>query len=273
MKLTLFLTFFTLLNLATAFGQCTDQVLHSSGSATINGILVTVTSSGSVDTNSAYCVNTFPYMVGYNAFSGSLDGAYHFTFTPAVDSITMNFSGLSNVPPNQEIIVLTVNGQHYSIPAVGNVNVCDPFAELTASGDITGCLGCSVSGWNGTTITGPISSLSVLDSAISGFGNGALFSLFLCSGKITNLEQNEMPTSSQFFPNPVINETTLISNRTLNNATLKVCNAIGQEVKQLTNLWGQKVTLQRDQLPGGLYFFQLTEDSEVISNGKLVLSE
>ena len=72
--------------------QCTDQVLHLNGSMTVNGILVTVSSSGNIDSNSVYCSNTLPYFVGYNYSSGSGDGEYNFTFSPAVSSITLNFS-------------------------------------------------------------------------------------------------------------------------------------------------------------------------------------
>lgn len=51
---------------------------------------------------------------------------------------------------------------------------------LTPAGNVGGCLGCTVSGWNGTTINGPISSLTVLDTLLSGSPNGSLFSLFIC---------------------------------------------------------------------------------------------
>lgn len=273
MKLTPLLTLIALLKISTVFGQCTNQVTHTSGSATINGVQVTVTSHGNVDVNTTYCVNTVPYIIGYNSALGSGNGAYHFSFSPAVDSITMNFSGVSYSGVNQEIVELTVNGQHYAIPSVGTPNGCDPLAELTASGDITGCANCGVSGWSGTVIAGPISTLTVLDSAISGFGNGAIFSLFLCGSEITHLEQNERQDISSFFPNPMVDEATLFFEGHLQNASLIVCNSLGQEVKRISHISGQTLRLQRDHLPGGLYFYQITEENRVIGKGKLVMSE
>ena len=161
MKKIIILTIIVCLKISTSFGQCTEQVLHLHGSMTINGVLVTVSSSGSVDSNSVYCTNTFPYFVGYNYISGSGNGIYNFTFSPAVNSITLNFSGISNTSGGHEVVVLTINGLHYSIPSAGSSNSCDPLAVLTSSGDIDGCINCGVSGWNGTTISGTISSLSV----------------------------------------------------------------------------------------------------------------
>jgi hypothetical protein len=235
---TTILTIIATLKLATVFGQCTNQVLNLTGTTTINGIQVSVTSSGMVDSNSIYCNNTFPYFVGYNYISGSGNGTYTFNFSPAVNGITLNFSGISN-NSSQEVVVLNVNGLHYSIPFTGSLNSCDPLAMLTSSGDIIGCPGCGVSGWNGTTISGPITSLSVLDSTISGVPNGAIFSLFFCDSLATNVEQNEIKDRYQLFPNPFSTQTVLHSDNYLYNSTLTVNNYLGQTVMQIKNITGQ----------------------------------
>ena len=158
--------------------QCPNQVTHLTGTAIVNGVNVSVSTLGNVDDNTAYCVNTFPYFVGYNSLAGSGDGSYTFDFSPPVNSLTLDFSGISNAGIGQEAVVLEINGVHYPIPAAGDPNGCDQMAVLTPDGDITGCTSCSVSGWLGTTIGGTISSLKVSDVAVWGSGNGAIFSLY-----------------------------------------------------------------------------------------------
>lgn len=241
MKKIIALALLICLKISTLSAQCTEQVLHTNGSATVNGVLVTVSSSGVVDSNSVYCTNTYPYFVGYNYGTGSGNGVYNFTFSPAASSVTLNFSGFSNQGVNSEVVFLTVNGQHYPIPAAGVSNGCDPLAVLNSSGDIEGCVGCGVSGWNGTTITDTITSLSILDSAISGFGNGALFSLFICKGIVTNIIEPQEISNYELYPNPFSFETTLKTNVILENATLTVYNSLGQQVKQIQNISGQTI--------------------------------
>jgi hypothetical protein len=192
--------------------QCSDQVMHASGTAVVAGITVTVTSSGDVDTNVVYCASTMPYFIGFNYSSGSsMTGAYTFSFSPPVSGVTLNFSGLSSDFSNDEIVVLTVNNMHYAIPAAGTPNGCDPMAVLTPSGDVGACVNCGVSGWNGTTITGPISSLTVTDSVTLGVPNGSLFSLFICpvDPKTGVGENTTWGGAPRVFPNPAQGELTI----------------------------------------------------------------
>ena len=273
MKTKLLLTLLTLLIAEIGFAQCTNQVENLSGTSVVNGVTVAVTSTGAVDFNTVYCNATFPYFVGYNAGTGSANGTFTFNFSPPVNAITLNFSGVSNSGENQEIVVLKINGVQYPIPSVGSANGCDPFAVLTAEGNIAGCSECPVSGWNGTTITGNISSLTVLDSAISGFGNGALFSLFICEGGTVSLSQIEPKNKYRLFPNPFSEQTTLQIEQQLKNATLTVCNALGQKVKEMNTISGHSIPIFRDNLPKGLYIFSLTEENNVIATGKLVITD
>ncbi len=188
MKLFIRIKTITLLVLITcisnsSYAQCitNNQVTQLSGSVVINGINVTVSSSGNVTNNSSYCTETFPYFIGYNPGPGSGTGSYTFNFSPAVDSVRLNFSGLSNAGGNVERIFLRKNGVHYAIPLPGIANGCDPLAVLTAAGDIEGCAGCGVSGWKGTRIGGPITQMVVVDTVISGTPNGAIFSIFFAN--------------------------------------------------------------------------------------------
>ena len=128
--------------------QCLHQVSHINGTEIVNGITVVVSSSGEVGTNTVYCaVDTEPYLIGVNSNPGnSNDGSYTFQFTPPIDSLTLNFSGITYAGSSQEIIKLIVNGNHYPVTSVGNNNSCDTLAVLTPAGNITGCTDCDVSG-------------------------------------------------------------------------------------------------------------------------------
>ena len=85
-----------------------------------------------------------------------------------------------------------------------------------------------------------------------------------------------LSTSEQTFriyPNPFSSSTTFQSYKFLKGATLTVYNSYGGTVKQIKNISGQTVTLQRDNLPSGLYFILLTEDNITLTVDKLVITD
>lgn len=73
------------------------------------------------------------------------------------------------------------------------------------------------------------------------------------------------------YPNPFVSETQIESDLLLKDATLTLYNSIGQLVKQIKNITGHKITLSRDKLTNGQYFFTLTENNLVISTQKLTI--
>jgi alpha-tubulin suppressor-like RCC1 family protein len=75
------------------------------------------------------------------------------------------------------------------------------------------------------------------------------------------------------YPNPFSTQTTLSSDKYLNNATINIYNAFGQIVKQINNLSGHTFTLSNDNLPAGFYFLHLIEKDKIIKTEKLVVSE
>jgi hypothetical protein len=77
----------------------------------------------------------------------------------------------------------------------------------------------------------------------------------------------------RIFPNPFSSQTTLLTEKAMKNACLHIYNSYGQEVKEVKNISGQKINLQKDQLSDGVYFIVLTEANEVIASGKMVISK
>jgi hypothetical protein len=248
--------------------QCINQVTHLTGTASIQGVNVSVTSFGVVDTFYSYCPNTFPYFIGYHQPSTGGTGSYSFTFSPPIDSLTLNFSGITNISGHQEIVKLYINGNHYSIPAVGTANGCDTMSMLLPSGDITGCNSCNVSGWNGTTIIGSISSLTVLDTLNIGLNSGgSLFSLFISKSGFSGLSSPESVPKIYFYPNPFSNQLTF---EYLNNkqAIISLYDFLGRQIFQ--QAFNNSITINTEQFPGGIYFYKLTNSGEQISCGKLI---
>lgn len=84
-----------------------------------------------------------------------------------------------------------------------------------------------------------------------------------------------VPSSSsvEIYPNPFSAQTTLRAGQPLQNASLTLYNAQGQQVRQMDDLSGETVILQRANLPNGLYFLQLSENNTTWPLAKLVVTD
>ena len=162
-----------------SFSQVKEKVTHISGDSLVACTRVNVTSWGTVDRNVNGCPDAGPYNIGYKfATRTSANGSYTFNFTPAVDSLTVDISGVSYLDWGKELVRLYVNGQHYRISS-GSRLKCDVSAVITSDGDITGCYPCGVSTWGNIIIKGPVTSLTILDSCAWGYGNGVKASVYI----------------------------------------------------------------------------------------------
>jgi hypothetical protein len=91
---------------------------------------------------------------------------------------------------------------------------------------------------------------------------------------ITSMESPENnPGISKIFPNPFSDETTIYADHILSNATLTIYNTQGQVVKQIENITGRTITLNRDNLSSGFYFIHLIESNKVIATDKIVIAD
>lgn len=96
----------------------------------------------------------------------------------------------------------------------------------------------------------------------------------LATANDTLLSVNQTNSNNKtvnLYPNPFSLSTILQTGNLLNNASLTVYNSFGQTVKQVKNILGQTLTLYRNNLPSGLYFYQLTQDGRIIGSDKLVI--
>lgn len=77
----------------------------------------------------------------------------------------------------------------------------------------------------------------------------------------------------KLFPNPISSSITLESEKTFINAKLILYNSFGQQVKRINDISGKTYTLQRDNLPNGIYFLQLQNDNNLITTYKVVITD
>ena len=139
----------------------------------------------------------------------------------------------------------------------------------------------TVFGTNGIVNTGIGTSFNFLTGlaiqtdgkiVIAGTSNNGI-SLVRYNNTINGLNtiDNQM-TDFKIYPNPLSTQATLQTNLFLKDATLTLYNSEGKKVKEIKNIVGQTMTISRDNLASGLYFFQLTEDNKIIEENKLVIS-
>ncbi len=73
------------------------------------------------------------------------------------------------------------------------------------------------------------------------------------------------------YPNPFTTQTILQTDGLLNNASIIVYNCFGQIVKQIKNISGQTIILNRDDLPSGIYYIRLSQKDKIIATEKLII--
>lgn len=78
-------------------------------------------------------------------------------------------------------------------------------------------------------------------------------------------------TTIRFSPNPFKTELTINSDVNLENVTLKLYNSLGQIVKNIQNINGNQLVIDRDNLTSGLYFIELFQNDKVVLTTKIVV--
>jgi uncharacterized delta-60 repeat protein len=74
-------------------------------------------------------------------------------------------------------------------------------------------------------------------------------------------------------PNPFSEYTVFHYSASFNNATLVVYNSIGQVVKKRSNIYGESITLNRDELTNGIYLVTLEQNQNTFFSTKLMVTE
>jgi hypothetical protein len=93
-----------------------------------------------------------------------------------------------------------------------------------------------------------------------------------CFYNTVDISELSSKNNVKVYPNP-FTESTIITfdNSFFEKNTLKIFNTNGQLVKELRNITGNILTIERDKMCRGIYYFQLMNDRRQIGNGKLVI--
>ncbi|MBK7764017.1 MAG: hypothetical protein IPI46_11815 [Bacteroidetes bacterium] len=252
------------------FAQC--RVTHLSGTMNINGINVTVSHVGDVDT-ATYCDSKFgPYHIGvrYTPLPFSCKGGrYNFSFSPAVNEIFLNVGSVNGSILDSEIVRVFINGFHSPI-VLGDTSICQQFAILTPIGDITS------PNWDGAgseniIINGIIDSISIIDSVIVGCPNGAIFSLSLCNWPVSTTNYSLGNNGVSIYPNPASSEIN-IEYECRSEGVFVLYNSLGQQVYSCILPEGSnKIYRTLPKVVDGLYNYRCKFEGCADAFGKLLI--
>ncbi|MCX6285151.1 MAG: T9SS type A sorting domain-containing protein [Bacteroidetes bacterium] len=87
----------------------------------------------------------------------------------------------------------------------------------------------------------------------------------------TAVPGKELPDLITVYPDPFDISTTIQFQKDLENADLRIYNIWGQVVKTI-NFTGDRIVLERNNLPSGIYFLQVQTGFKVIMKSKIIIS-
>jgi hypothetical protein len=123
-------------------------------------------------------------------------------------------------------------------------------------------------------LTGMYSGLVTFDDiTLTPIGSNDIFIVKLSKGYHYGVnEVDKIDNKLIVYPNPAHQSATLqFSNPKNENFTLTLYNTYGQLVREINNITGDKVTIERQDLTNGMYFFRLATEGKVIGTGKMVM--
>ena len=91
----------------------------------------------------------------------------------------------------------------------------------------------------------------------------------------TGINDNIHLSNSSFvkiFPNPFSNEANLSISCPKNSPfSLIIYNPLGQIVRKINNIKANNVVIRKENLPNGIYFYTLSNQTDIIKNGKFII--
>jgi len=248
--------------------QCTDLIVHLSGTQVINGVAVSVTSAGSVDSWSS-CNGLGPYWVGQD----DQDGSYTFHFDPPIIGVTLGYADInasSGAAGGIEEIRHYINGGHHPLTSVGDSTGCHSPATLTANNDLSGVSPNTVYGSRNLSIMKVIDSITILNKVLAGNPWGTSFSIAFCKDIGTSVTENPS-FELAVYPNPSKGKITVdLSHPKSESNDLEVYNAFGQLVYAVPiNSTSTEVDLSA--YSKGIYLFRIKNDKGASLLKKVIL--
>jgi Secretion system C-terminal sorting domain len=88
-----------------------------------------------------------------------------------------------------------------------------------------------------------------------------------------SIDESASDKGYSILPNPSNSHPTLSTYIALKEATLKIFNSSGQQVRQFKNISGKSFTLDSGDLSGGLYFIEVVQDNRTILKDRIILEQ
>lgn len=183
------------------------------------------------------------------------------------------------------------DGSNWSsaIPNISNVvtELDSTSGKLYLGGDFSSINGINTNNiavWDGITCNSLGTGMNARISAIMEY-KGSLYAggeftmasgtlnLYISRWQLLNGIQNYQLFNKniKIFPNPFSTETIIESDYTFKNATLSIEDSFGRTIKSMKNIYGQKIILNRENLPSGLYYVRLSENNKLVTIAKLIV--
>lgn len=77
--------------------------------------------------------------------------------------------------------------------------------------------------------------------------------------KDLRVDNKTLENQLSVYPNPANGQFTILSSQSLNNASIKISNAIGETILQKNNVFGSSTSFDISNYPNGIYFIEITE--------------
>lgn len=245
-----------------------QKLTHFSGSKVVNGTTVKITCKGATDSVYFCKPEIGPYTVGRSSEDNtSGNGRITFTFSKPVSDIIFDHHGLSNSGNDREEVILFVNGLHYIVTQAGNETGCDgELSIITKKGNIGAKRNCPTSGWKGVKINGPIYSLIIVDTVISGGPNGTLFTINI--GEIYQESSLTVSNTLNSYTCKKVQNSAgyelVIESTQLENVEIHLKDTLGNNVSlHYLITEPSKVVLDISDLPKGEYILELNQDNSI----------
>jgi hypothetical protein len=246
-------------NTYTVSGTYTNTISNVAGCDSLMTLFLTINNSTSSSSSVTAC-DSF----SWKSTTYTVSGTYTATTTNAIgcDSLITLF--------------LTINNSPSAALALNPSAVCVTDGAYALSGGTP-----SGGTYSGIAVTG-----GNFDPATAGLGTFLITysytdanscsdtdtaSVTVNNGCTTGISKNNNTFYGNVYPNPFVTHTTIQINDVVSGAVLTVYDMQGKKVKQLENISGQSITLNRDSLQAGLYFIRLTQNNKVIFTDKILI--
>jgi hypothetical protein len=97
----------------------------------------------------------------------------------------------------------------------------------------------------------------------------------ICAGccKIAGLPDDVSQSNTELYPNPFSSEAILnvSSENPVSNASLDIYNMTGEKIRSQNNINTNSISIKRENLLPGIYFYKLSSKGQILSNGKFMI--